>query len=177
MRKAINTEMQIRAGFLCGLVVLLVFAVIAGCGSTPDAKNRVPTVQAQLDEAQQAAQNAKASADQAAQTQKNIDAAIERLDHAGRNSDGSVKIGHPETSGVGIVTEVGMTHVTTGQVTVGELWFTFAERAGFTKKFDIVCSSQSIPVNKAVVLNFHWHQYDSENNPGCYIIDSYTVVQ
>jgi hypothetical protein len=178
MRKAINTEMRIRAGFLCGLVALLVFVGIGGCGSDPEpAKNRVPTVQAQLDQAQQAARDAKAAADQAVQSQKNIQDAIARLDGQGRNSDGSVKIGHPEISGVGSVTEVGETKVTISNSTTHLLWFTFAERSGFVKKFDFVCADQVIPVSKAVVMNYHWKEYTGSEDPGCYRIDSYTVVQ
>src|ERR1700676_1321660 len=159
------------------ILVLLVAAVAAGCGSDPEpAKNRVPTVQAQLDQAQQSARDAKAAADQAAQAQKNIQDAIAKLDGNGRNSDGSVKIGHPEISGVGAVTEVGETQTKEGETTKTVFWFTFAERTGFVKKFEIVCPNQAVPVNGAVILNFHWREYES-GNPGCYQIDGYTGVK
>jgi hypothetical protein len=160
------------------ILVLLIAAVVAGCGSDPEpAKNRVPTVQAQLDQAQQAAKDAKAAADQVTQTQKNIQDAIAKLDSNGRNSDGSVKIGHPEVSGIGTVTEVGETESRSGETTTKIFWFTFAERTGFVKKFEIVCPNQAVPVNSTVILNFHWREYDSSSNPGCYQIDGYTVVK
>jgi hypothetical protein len=167
-----------KVGFVCGLIALTIVAVAGGCGSDPEpARNRVPTVQAQLDQAQQAAKDAKAAADQATQTQKNIQDAIAKLDSNGRNSDGSVKIGHPEISGVGTVTEVGETKITISNNTTYLLWFTFAERTGFVKKFDLVCADQVIPVNSAVILNFHWKEYTESSDPGCYKIDSYTVVK
>jgi hypothetical protein len=161
------------------ILVLLVAAVAtAGCGSDPEpAKNRVPTVQAQLDQAQQAAHDAKAAADQAAQSQKNIQDAIAKLDNNGRNSDGSVKIGHPEISGVGTVTEVGETDTKSGETTTHVFWFTFSERGGFVKKFEKVCPNQAVPVNSTVILNFHWHPYEDSSDPGCYQIDGYTVVK
>jgi hypothetical protein len=157
---------------VCGLALLML-----GCGGQPDVKNRVPTVQGQLDEAQKAAHDAKEYADQAAQTKKDIQAAVDRLNGAGRNSDGSRKTGAPEASGVGMVTEVGTAKVTIGQTTTDMLWFTFAERAGFTKKFDTVCAETVVPVNKAVALNYHFRSYTDDSHPGCYMIDSYTVAQ
>jgi len=168
-----------RLWFLIIPLFILPFALLAhGCGGTaPDAKNRVPTVQAQLDQAQQAAKAAQTAADQAAQVQKNIQDAIARLDSNGRNSDGSVKIGHPEISGVGTVTEVGETDTKSGDTTTHVFWFTFSERGGFVKKFEKVCPNQAIPVNSAVILNFHWHPYEDSGDPGCYQIDGYTVVK
>jgi hypothetical protein len=160
------------------LAVLGLTLLVIGCGSEPDVKNRVPTMQGQIEEAQKAVHDAKGYADQAAQTKKDIQAALDRLDHAGLNSNGSKKIGAPEVSGAGIVTEVGSTKVSVAEEeSYTLLWFTFAERAGFTKKFESVCANQTVPVNKTVMLNFHWRGYNNQTDPGCYIIDGYTVVQ
>lgn len=160
------------------LVLLIAAIAVVGCGNPgPEVKNRVPTVQAQLDQAQQAAKDAQAAASSVQQTQKNIQDAIAKLDSNGRNPDGSVKIGHPEISGVGTVTEVGMDKITISNVTTSVLWFTFAERQGFTKKFDPVCPETVIPVSKTVILNYHFREYQDDSHPGCSVIDSYTVVQ
>jgi len=166
-----------RVGFVCGLLAVLILGT-ASCGDDkPDVKNRVATVPAQIEQAQQAAKDAQASADRAAQTQKDINTAIARLDNAGRNSDGTWKVGQPQTSGVGVVTEIGETKVPQGESTTYTLWFTFAERAGYVKKFSPVCPNQEIPVNATVILNFHWKEYESEGKPGCYLLDGHTVVK
>jgi hypothetical protein len=162
------------------ILVLLIAAIAGGCSGELDVKsvkNRVPTMPAQLDQAQQAAKDAQAADASVQQTQKNIQDAIAKLDSNGRKSDGSVKIGHPEISGVGTVTEVGMNKITISNVTTSVLWFTFAERQGFTKKFDPVCPEAVIPVSKTVILNYHFREYQDDSHPGCSVIDSYTVVQ
>lgn len=159
-------------------ILIPAIALLIGCGSddTPDVKNRVPTVSAQLDQAQQAAKDAKASADQAAQTQKNIQAAIDKLNGAGANSDGNPKIGRPEISNPGMITSVGESTGKNGENTTYTMWFTFAERGGFVKTFTPACTNQAIPVAGTVILNFHWQEYDS-GTPGCYHIDGYTVLK
>jgi hypothetical protein len=160
---------------------LLVMTLEFGCADDPQpAKNRVPTVTAQIEQAQQAANDAKASADRAEQTKKDIQAAVARLDGAGRNSDGSWKVGQPQVSGVGTVTEVGEVKGKEGETVTFTFWFTFAERGGFVKRFIPVCTNQGVPVNTAVILNFHWKEYDNgttPSTPGCYLIDGYTVVK
>ena len=160
--------------------VILILCTTFGCGSDPQPKNRVPTVSAQIEQAQQAANDAKAAADRAAQTQKDIQAAIDKLNGSGRNSDGTWKVGQPQISGVGTVTEVGEIKGKEGETVTYTFWFTFAERAGFVKKFTPTCANQAIPVNTAVILNFHWKEYDNGPTPaipGCYMIDGYTVVK
>jgi hypothetical protein len=165
-----------RVGFVCGLLALLMIVSMGGCSDPPPAKNRVPTVTAQIEEAQQAATDAKAAADRAESTKKDIFDAITKLDSAGRNSDGTWKVGQAQLSGVGTVTEVGDIKNNNGTSDTYIFWFTFAERAGFVKKFMPVCPNQEIPVNSTVILNFHWKEYES-NTPGCYMIDGHTVVK
>ena len=169
-----------KVGFVCGAIALAFLLAGGGCNSAPEPKNRVPTVSAQIEQAQQAANDAKASAERAAQTQKDINAAIARLDGAGRNSDGTWKVGQPQLSGIGTVTEVGEIKGKEGETVTFTFWFTFAERAGFVKKFSPVCPNQAVPVNATVTLNFHWKEYDNGPTPavpGCYMIDGYTVVK
>jgi|SRR5271157_3527209 len=169
-----------RVGFVCGAIALGLLIGAGGCADDPAPKNRVPTVQYQLDQAQQAAKDAQAAAANAQQTQKDIQAAVARLDSQGRNSDGSWKVGQPQVSGVGTVTEVGEIKGKDGETVTFTLWFTFAERAGFVKKFMPVCTNQGIPVNNSVIMNFHWKEYDNGPTPavpGCYMIDGYTVVK
>jgi hypothetical protein len=120
---------------LIGLPAVMIFmAFFIGRGTDLDVKNRVPTMQAQLDQVQQAARDAKASENRTAQIEKNIQAAIDKLDSEGRNSDGSVRVGHPEVTGTGTVTEVGGIKVSNGDSENYFLWFTFAEKAGFTTR-------------------------------------------
>jgi hypothetical protein len=158
------------------LWILTAVLLVVGCGSDqPNVKNRVPTVQGELDAAQQASRDAKAAADSAAQTKKDIQAAIDKLNGAQANSDGSIKIDRPQTTNPGIVTSVGEAKSRDGEITHYTFWFTFAERGGYVKTFDHVCDNQSIPGNGTVILNFHWHPYDGSDSPGCYALDGYTV--
>jgi outer membrane murein-binding lipoprotein Lpp len=180
MRNYQEVDFGTFAGFVCGAVALAIILVAGGCGDDPQPKNRVPTVSAQIEQAQQAAKDAQAAAERAQQTQKDINTAIARLDGAGRNSDGSWKVGQPQVSGVGTVTEVGEIKGKEGETVTFTFWFTFAERAGFVKKFSPTCPNQAIPVNNTVILNFHWKEYDNGPTPavpGCYLIDGYTVVK
>ena len=173
-----ETSFGTKVGLACGVIALLMVVLAGGCGDDqPDVKNRVPTVPYQLEQAKQAAKEAKDAADRAVQAQTNIQAAIGKLDDAGRNSDGSVRIGHPETSNPGTVTSVGEAKSHDGETTNFTFYFTFAERNGFVKTFTPVCPNQSIPVNNTVILNFHWQQYTDSSNVGCYKIDGYTVVK
>jgi hypothetical protein len=167
-----------RLWFLTIPLFYLPFVLLAhGCGSdTPDVKNRVPTVAAQLDQAQQAAKEAQAAADQAAQTQKNIQAAIDKLNGANANSGGNVKVDRPQTTNPGVVTSVGESKSKDGETATYTMWFTFAERGGFVKTFTPACTNQAIPVNGTIILNFHWQEYES-GTPGCFHIDGYTVVK
>lgn len=157
-------------------LIVIVLAFRLGSNS-PDIRSRVPTMPEQIDQARQAAKDAKASADKAAQIDNDIKANIEKLNSQWRNSDGTLKIGHPEVGNAGTVTEVGQTNASDSQGNqIGTLWFTFAERGGFVKKFQPVCAGQSIPVNKSVILNYHWQAYN-DGHIGCYVIDGYTVTQ
>ena len=174
MAKEMNFRTKVQA--ICTLVLVLMVAAANGCADPPPAKNRVPTVTAQIEQAQQAATDAKASADRAEATKKDIQEAINKLDANGRNSDGTWKVGQAQLSGVGTITEIGEIKSSDGTNTNYTFWFTFSERTGFVKKFSPVCSNQAIPVNATVILNFHWREYES-NNPGCYLIDGYTVVK
>lgn len=158
-------------------VILIIVSVRFLMQHTPDVRSRVPTMPEQIDQARQAAKDAKASADKAAQIDNDIKANIEKLNSQWRNSDGTLKIGHPEVGNAGTVTEVGQTNASDSQGNqIGTLWFTFAERGGFVKKFQPVCAGQSIPVNKSVILNYHWQAYN-DGHIGCYVIDGYTVTQ
>ena|SRR5271163_1026175 len=175
MAKEMNFRTKVQA--ICTLVLVLMVAAANGCADEPQPKNRVPTVPAQVEEAQAAAKDAQASADRASQSVKDIQASINKLDANGRNSDGSWKVGQAQLSGIGTVTEVGETKVPQGEGVSYTLWFTFSERAGYVKKFSPVCPNQEIPVNATVILNFHWKEYESEGKPGCYLIDGHTVVK
>src|SRR5271170_271597 len=175
MAKEMNFRTKVQA--ICTLVLVLMVAAANGCADPPPQRNRVVTVPAQIEEAQQAAKDAQASADRAESTKKDIYDAINKLNANGRNSDGTWKVGQAQLSGVGTVTEVGETKVPQGESTTYTLWFTFAERAGFVKKFSPVCPNQEIPVNATVILNFHWKEYESDGRPGCYLLDGHTVVK
>src|SRR5271154_6695966 len=107
MAKEMNFRTKVQA--ICTLVLVLMVAAANGCADEPQPKNRVPTVPAQVEQAQQAAKDAQTAAANAVQTQKDIQAAIDKLNGAGRNSDGSWKVGQAQVSGVGTVTEVGET--------------------------------------------------------------------
>jgi hypothetical protein len=176
MKNYQEVDFGTKVGFVCGAIALAFVIAGGGCNSAPEPKNRVPTVSAQIEQAQAAANDARAAADRAAQTQKDIQAAIARLDGTGRNSDGTWKVGQPQTSSVGVVTAVGESKAINGESTSYTFWFTFAERAGYVKTFSPVCPNQAVPVNSAVILNFHWREYET-SNPGCYLIDGYTVVK
>jgi len=79
-----------------------------------------------------------------------------------------------------LVDRVGEVKGKEGETVTFTLWFTFAERGGFVKRFTPVCTNQGIPVNASVILNFHWKEYDNgttPSTPGCYLIDGYTVVK
>ena len=167
---------------LFAFVLFAVFAVVltqVGCGDDPQPaqKNRVPTVAEQLTQAQDSAAQAKAAADKADQTLKDIQAGLDKLSNAGRNADGSWKVGSPERTNIGVVTAVGYSKTKEGENFNYNLWFTFADHGGFVRTFSPVCPNQSVPANNTVVLNFHWKEYTDLNNPGCYMIDGYTVVK
>ena len=157
--------------------ILLGFMV--GCEDDPQPaqKNRVPTVAEQLTQAQDSAAQAKAAADKADQTLKDIQAGLDKLNNAGRNADGSWKVGSPERTNVGTVTAVGYSKTKDGENYNYNLWFTFADRNGFVRTFSPVCPNQSVPAGNNIVLNYHWKEYTDFNNPGCYMIDGYTVVK
>lgn len=177
--------MNIGQKALCVWGVAAIIAVagltvsLAGCSDDPQPaqKNRVPTVAEQLTQAQDSAAQAKAEADRAAQTLKDIQAGVDKLNNAGRNADGSWKVGSPEKTNVGVVTAVGYSKTKEGESFNYNLWFTFADRGGFVRTFSPVCPNQSVPANNTVVLNFHWQSYTGINDPGCYMIDGYTVVK
>jgi hypothetical protein len=180
MRTYQEVDFGTKVGFVCGAIAFAFLLAGGGCSSdpAPQTQNRVPTVQYQLDQAQQAAKDAQAAAANAQQTQKDIQAAIARLDNAGRNSDGSKKVGAPEITAPGVVTSVGesVSHENS-TTTIYTFYFTFAQRDGFVKQFAPVCPNQSIPVNGTVTLNFHWKEYTSSENVGCYVVDGYTVLR
>ena len=173
-------DQKIQFKFLLGAVALMVFIfAMQGCGddSKPEVKNRVPTVAEQLTQAQDSANQAKASADSAAQTLKEIQAGVATLSASGRNADGSWKVGSPEKTNVGAVTAVGYSKTKDGDNYNYNLWFTFADRNGFVRTFSPVCPNQSVPAGGNIVLNFHWKEYTGIYDPGCYMIDSYSVVK
>jgi len=165
-----------RIGLACGAIAFGLVMGLGGCDDPPPQRNRVVTVPAQIEQAQQAAKDAQASADRAEATKKDIYDAINKLNSNGRNSDGTWKVGQAQVSGIGTVTEVGEIKNSNGTSDTYIFWFTFAERAGFVKKFLPVCPNQEIPVNSTVILNFHWKEYESQI-PGCYMIDGHTVVK
>ena len=162
---------------LTGVAILI--GIMVGCADDPQPaqKNRVPTVAEQLTQAQDSAAQAKAAADKADQTLKDIQAGLDKLNNAGRNADGSWKVGSPERTGVGVITSAGYSRTKDGENYNYNLWFTFADRNGFVRTFSPVCPNQSIPANNTVVLNFHWKEYTGIYDPGCYVIDGYTVVK
>lgn len=174
MKSYQEVDFGTRVGFVCGVIALAMFVVAGGCSSAPEPKNRVPTVQAQLDQAQQAVKDAQAAAASAQQTQKDIQASIDKLNSEGRNSDGQLREGHPEQSGVGVVVSFGNAKIPADS-NLGEsdqyfLDFTFAQRDGFTKRFFPVCPSQTVQAYKPIILMYHWQSYSS-NQRGCYVID------
>lgn len=164
-------------GAMCG-VLAMVISITVGCEDTPpEVKNRVPTVPAQLEQASQAVKDAQAAADRAEAANKSIREAVAKLDGRGLNSDGSWRVGQPQVSGIGNVTEVGETKQHIGENDTRYIFsFTFAERAGFVKTFTPVCPNQNIPVNATVILNFHWKPYE-DGAPGCFMLDGHTVIK
>lgn len=165
--------LYVALGILIAISAILAFRH----GGGDDVKSRVPVLQEQIDQARQSAKDAEDAAQSAEQTKKDIQAAIDNLNNQWRNSDGTLKVGHPETTNAGIVTDVGSAKNTNGTATTYTVWFTFVERGGFVKKFVPVCPNQAIPTVSTVVLNFHWKEYSDSDDPGCYVIDSYTVVR
>lgn len=157
-------------------LVSMVSITLIGCSDPVPQRNRVVTVPAQVEQAQQAAKDAQAAADRAEAVKKDIQNAINKLDSTGRNSNGTWKVGQAQTSGAGTVTEVGESKGGDATAPTYTFWFTWSERAGFVKKFSPVCPNQAIPVNTMVIMNFHWREYEN-SNPGCYLIDGYTVVK
>ena len=175
-----SSDQKTQWKFFLGAVALLVYIfAMQGCSDDPQPtqKNRVPTVAEQLTQAQDSAAQAKAAADKADQTLKDIQAGLDKLNNAGRNADGSWKVGSPERTGVGVVTAVGYSKTKDGENYNYNLWFTFADRNGFVRTFSPVCPNQSIPANNTIILNFHWKEYTGMYDPGCYMIDGYTVVK
>ena len=174
-----------KVGFVCGLVALLVIAAAGGCGTwqPPNQRNRVPTVQAQVDQARRAAEDAKAAAAEAQQTQKNIQAAIDQLNSQGRNSDGSGREDRPQQTGAGVIVDFGSLQIPADQNYVvsddSYLGFTFNQRDGFTKRFFPVCPGQSIQAYKPVVIMCHWRhdQSSAAGKRGCYVIDGQQASQ
>ena len=161
------------------ILALLIAAIAAGCGNpTPDVKNRVPTLGAQVEQAQQAASDAKDAADRAQAAQKDIHDAVDKLNGSQRDSGGNLKEDRPQQTGPGFIVDFGNDRIPADQNLVATddfyLGFTFAERSGFTKHFFPVCPSQSIQVNKSIVLLYHWRGFLGETGVGkrgCYIID------
>lgn len=157
--------------------VLLLAVFLVGCADDPaPVKTRVATVPQQLEQAQQSAADAKAAADHADATLKQIQDGINKLDNQWKNSDGTMKLGHPEITGVGTITNVAYNKIQSASGESSDKYvftFTFAERAGFVKDFKPVCPNQNIPVNSTVILNFHW----ADRDPGCFQIDGYTVTK
>jgi hypothetical protein len=173
-----SNDKKIQLKFLVGAIALMAFIfAMQGCADDPQpVKTRVATVPQQLEQAQQSAADAKAAADRADATLKQIQDGINKLDSQWKNSDGTMKLGHPEITGVGTVTNVAFNKIQSASGESSDKYvftFTFAERAGFTKEFKPVCANQSIPVNSTVILNFHW----ADRDPGCYQIDGYTVTK
>ena len=159
-------------------LALIVMALEFGCGSDqPQVKSRIPTVGQQLEQAQQAAQDAKAAADRAQQTAKDIQTNIDRLNNSGRNPDGTFKEGHPEQSGAGQIVSFGSSKIPAdanlGATEDSYLDFTFTQRDGFTKRFFPTCPDQNLQVNKSIVLMYHWKSYEGQgfSKRGCYVID------
>ena len=161
------------------VLAVLASAVVAMVACSDDAqqtaKNRVPTVSQQLEQAQQSAADAKAAADSANETLKKVQTAVDKLD--GRDSDGNLKEGRAEQTGVGVVVDFFSQQVPADQNYSASddayLGFTFAERSGFTKRFFPVCPGQTIQGYKPIVLMYHWRhdQMSSAGKRGCYIID------
>lgn len=133
----------------------------------PDTRTRVPTlVESQL-QAQKAAQDAQAAATQAQTAAKELQDKIEKLDSAQRTSNGELKAGRPEITNPGTVTEIRF-----------DDGFLFTERTGYVKKFEPLCSNQTIPAGRTVTLQFHWKVRDINANRGeCYVIDGYSEVR
>jgi hypothetical protein len=170
-----------RNRFMIGLGVLL---FMIGCGSDqPDVKNRVPTVQSQLEAARQSAQDAKDAANKAAQAQKDIQAAVDKLNAQQRDSDGNLKEDRPQQTGAGVIVDIFTMQVPAdanyGISDDAYLGFTFAERSGFTKRFFPVCPGQTIQAYKPIILMYHWRHDGgtASGKRGCYIIDGVLAGQ
>lgn len=177
MRIYQEVDFGTKVGFVCGAIALAIMLMAGGCADDPPPqKTRVATVPQQLEQAQQSAADAKAAADSAAATLKQIQDGINKLDSQWKNSDGTMKLGHPEITGVGTISNVAFNKIQSASGESSDKYvftFTFSERAGFVKEFKPVCPNQSIPVNGTVILNFHW----ADRDPGCYQIDGYTVTK
>ena len=164
-----NNKMDVKLLIVVALVLIITAIVLPRLdrAKDPDVKTRVPTlVESQL-QAQKAAQDAQAAATQAQAAAKDLQDKISKLDASGRTSNGELKAGRPEVTNPGNVTEIRF-----------DDGFLFTERTGYVKKFEPLCSNQTIPAGKTVVLQFHWKVRDMNANRGeCYVIDGYSEVK
>lgn len=146
-----------------GMFIIFLFA--RSCDKPPAQQvdhNRVPTVSQQIAEAQAAADQAKASAAVALKAQQDTQAAVEKLNAVQRDSDGNLKEGRPEQSGVGSITEF------------SKGYFLFVQKDGFTKKFEPLCGDPTIPAGRPVIFNYHWVRGNPNTTASaCYSIDSW----
>lgn len=158
-------------GFI--LVCVFLLALVA-CGDDDDkqqaTKNRVPTMQSQLDSAQKSAVDAQTAAKEAQDALKRLQ---EQQEQTGKDGPKA------EHTTFGKITDVDVIWEAKDQTHWGDAYlaFTFVEEGGFTKRFYPVCTDQLVPTGKNVAMNFHW-QPDSNssehNHRGCYIIDGFT---
>ncbi len=159
-----------RIGFVCGLIGLMMIVVLGGCNPKPIAtKNRVPTLQGNVEQAQKAADDAAASAKQAQD-------ALAKLQQSQATPAGR-QPGDPEHTGIGRVTDVTEIWEAKEQSTWGDAYmaFTFQEDSGFQKRFYPVCSDQVVQTGKTLAILYHWKvsHNGSHNDHGCYLIDGY----
>ncbi len=160
------------SGGILGLCFVIIVIIAFARSDKPETnvKNRVPMpmLGEQLQQAQQAAADAKAAAQQAQKIQTDLQAQIDKLDKSERNSNSELKEGRAEVTGVGNIVEFGEPD---------SLSFLFVEEGGFSKRFYPVCGNQTLPVNKTIALRYHWRPWDTQQQKGCYIIDSFTIQQ
>jgi len=154
--------------FFSLLILTIVFAICCGNDPKPDVKNRVPTMQAEQEQQLQQLQQ------QQQQLQEQLQKQQQQLKERPSKFE-DLKEGRPEHTNMGVVTEVATIHQTTEYVEGWYLGFTFQEDGGFLKRFFPVCGGQTVPVNKSVMVMYHWQAYSGQgyNTAGCYVIDGY----
>lgn len=170
---------------IAALVVVMGFAMTCAIGKKANeeqgAKNRVPVLQQSVQEAVQASKDAQTAAQQAQASQQAVQAQLDQLKQEQAKAKPSTapctgSPDCPEKIGPGSISDVSAIPLEgTGQNDDVYLAFTFTENGGFTKRFYPVCTQQVVPAGKAVVLQYHWRQWESNLNMkrGCYQIDGY----